>query len=420
VPIHFTVSLRDVAPAQGVRIVFLDLNLVGGNRDAAELADIAGQTLKKYVATGPYLLIFWSVQSGDVDEVVRYLSTRYPDAPAPLAVGVMDKTELRLPDRRDLEYQNQLERLRLRILAEVAKSPQLLALLHWEAKLAQAAAKTFSELHSLAAGDACWDFPAVGEHLGNILGKVAVEAAGIHAEANKAAAIEQGLAPLLNDFMEQADVEGSVRQAWETALPRQRLRDVTLPAHVPPSKLNARYLFDLRAPEKTHRGAVVALGERTDCQAVFGLRGVSLAPEFLDLGKVAEREQRRAILSACHFCLMEFSAACDQAQGKVKLFRYALCLMIPGEHRELTFFERATAAGTRLDLTSHAAIYRFPEVNWEGRDWILKANLRYVISLPASSPVLGVPMFRVRPQALTCLAHHFGQHSTRPGMLAFH
>lgn len=419
-PILYSPGTAPAEPYQGVRIVFMDLNLIGGHRDDAELADIAAQTLKCFIARGPYLLIFWSGLAGNVDEVVKQLRQRHADTPAPLAIGVMNKSDLVLPEKTADNYGAQLDALKQSILREVAKSPQLLALLHWEAKLAQAAAGAFGELHSLAAGDACWDFPAVGEHLGNILGKVAVEAAGVRAETDKAAAIEQGLAPLLNDFMEQAHMEETVKQAWEAALPSQRLREVDLPAHVPPSKLNARYLFDLRAPEKTHRGAVVAIGEGTDCQAVFGLNSVSLAPEFLDLGRVAERGQRRAILSACHFCLTEFSAACDQAQGKVKLFRYALCLMIPGEHRALTFFERTSAAGTRRDPTNHAAIYRFPDVNWQGRDWILKANLRYVISLPANSPVLGSPMFRVRAQALACLAHHFGQHSTRPGMLEFH
>lgn len=420
IPILYSPGTAPDEPYQGVRIVFMDLNLVGGHRDDAELADVAAQTLKSFIASGPYLLVFWSGLANNVGEVERYLRERHADTPAPLAIGVMNKADLALPDKTDDNYNAQLAALKQSILREVEKSPQLLALLHWEAKLAQAAAEAFGELHSLAAGDACWDFPAVGEHLGNILGKVAGEAAGIYAETNKAEAIEQGLAPLLNDFMEQTGVGYSARQAWEAALPRQRLRDVTLPAHVPPSKLNARYLFDLRAPEKTHRGAVVAIGEGTDYQAVFGVDSVSLAPEFLNLSSIAERGQRRAILSSCHFCLMEFSAACDQAQGKVKLFRYALCLLIPGEHRELTFFARTTATETRRDPTSNAAIYRFPDVNWQEDDWILKANLRYTISLPANSPVLGAPMFRVRAQALACLAHHFGQHSTRPGMLAFH
>lgn len=419
-PILYSPGTAPAEPYQGVRIVFMDLNLIGGHRDDAELADVAAQTLKSFIAKGPYLLVFWSGLAGNVDEVVKHLRERHADTPAPLAIGVMNKSDLVLPEKTAANYGAQLDALKQSILREVAKSPQLLALLHWEAKLAQAAAGAFGELHSLAAGDACWDFPAVGEHFGKILGKVAVEAAGIHAETDKAAAIEQGLAPLLNDFMEQAPMEETAKQAWEAALPSRRLRTVALPAHVPASKLNARYLFDLRVPQKTYRGAVVAISGETAWEAVFGGMQGTLANEFLNLAGVGDQGQVQSILSSCHYCLLEFSADCDQAQGKVKLFRYALCMMIPGVHSERTFFVRRTDSGERRDPTCHAAIYRFPDVNWQGGDWILKANLRYVVSLPASSPVLGSPMFRVRAQALACLAHHFGQHSTRPGMLAFH
>jgi hypothetical protein len=96
----------------------------------------------------------------------------------------MDKSDLSLPEKTADNYGAQLDALKQSILREVAKSPQLLALLHWEAKLAQAAAGAFGELHSLAAGDGCWDFPAVGENFGKIQGKVAFEAAGIHADTD--------------------------------------------------------------------------------------------------------------------------------------------------------------------------------------------------------------------------------------------
>ena len=408
-PIHFRLPMPDLAPAQGVRIVFLDLNLVGGPLDAAQLADIAGQTLKRYVATGPYLLIFWSVQAADVDEVVRQLSTRHADAPAPLAVGVMDKTELRLPNPAAEDYSARLDALKQRILREVTQSPQLLALLHWEGKLAESAGQAFGELATLAAGTTPWDFAAVEGRFKTILGKIARESGGIHADANRAKAMQRGLAPLLDDFMGAIPAEEGYNSVWKAATPEPLGPCGELPDGVSIAQLNTMCLYDLIVPAKEERGALVEIPEDAAWEVHFGCGREQLMSLSLNLEEMVDAP---GALSRCRCFLLECSAACDYAQGNERLLRYVFCTVVPSSKLK-------TKKGKRVK-ECHQGIYRFPILRIGGEDVILEANFRHVLGVPSGHAILGTPLLRVRPQALDAMLQQYAHHASRLGLLSFH
>ncbi|WP_089275319.1 hypothetical protein [Humidesulfovibrio mexicanus] len=409
VPIHFTLPLPDLAPAQGVRIVFLDLNLVGGHRNAAELADIAGQALKRYLATGPYLLVFWSVQAADVDEVVRLLKVRHADAPAPLAVGVMDKAELRLPEQTAEDYDTRLDALKQRILREVAKSPQLVALLHWEAKLAESAGKAFGELSTLAAGANPWDFDSVEGRFRTILGKIARESGGVHADDNRAKAMQRGLAPLLDDFMGAIPTDEGYNSVWKAATPEPLGPCGQLPEGVSSAQLNTRYLYDLIVPLKDERGALVEIPEDAAWEAHFGYGREQLVSLSLNLEEMTDAQ---GALSRCRCFLLECSTACDYAQGNERLLRYVFCTLVPSGKLK-------TKKGKRVK-ECHQGIYRFPILKIGDEDVILEANFRHVLGLPSGHAILGTPLLRVRPQALDAMLQQYAHHTSRLGLLSFH
>lgn len=409
VPIHFALPLPDLAPAQGVRIVFLDLNLVGGHRNAAELADIAGQTLKRYLATGPYLLVFWSVQAADVDEVVRLLKVRHADAPAPLAVGVMDKAELRLPEQTAEDYDTRLDALKQRILREVAKSPQLVALLHWEAKLAESAGKAFGELSTLATGANPWDFEAVEGRFRTILGKIARESGGVHADANRAKAMQRGLAPLLDDFMGANLTDVGYNSAWKAATPEPLGACKELPAGVSIAQLNTRYLYDLAVPGNGERGALVEIAVRASWKTHFGFTRQQMMELSINRG---ESKNIAETLKSCRCFLLECSAACDYAQGNERLLRFVFCTLIPERYLK--------TKKDKLVKACHEGIYRFPVLKLGRENVILEANFRHVVGLPADHKLLGKPLLRVRPQALDAMLQQYAHHTSRLGLLSFH
>jgi len=407
-PIHFTLPLPDLAPAQGVRIVFLDLNLVGGPLDAAQLADIAGQTLKKYVATGPYLLIFWSVQADAVDDVVRNLRERHADAPAPLTIGVMDKVELKLPDKAAENYGARLDTLKKRILQEVAKSPQLVALLHWEAKLAESAGQAFSELSSLATGSNPWDFGAVEGRFRAILGKIARESGGVHADDNRAKAMQRGLAPLLDDFMGAKPMEDDYNLVWKAATPEPLGDCKALPAGMNFAQLNTRYLYDLTVPAKGERGALVEIPARAAWKTYFGCNRQQMMELSINRSEIKDIAET---LKNCRCFLLECSAACDYAQGNDRLLRFVFCTLIPQD--------KLRTKKNKLVKVCHEGIYRFPILRVGKEDVILDANFRHVLGLPADHKLLGAPLLRVRPQALDAMVQQYAHHTSRLGLLSF-
>jgi len=410
VPILFTLGSPDPEPTPGVRIVFLDLNLVGGPTDTAQLADTLGATLKQYLAPSPYLLIFWSKEAERVDDVVKLLSTRWEDAPAPLAVGVMDKTVLSLPEKTADNYGSQLEAIKESILHEVAKSPQLWALLCWEAQLAESAGKVFGELSKLAAGTNPWDFCAVEERFRTILGKIARESGGVHADENLAKAIQRGLAPLLDDFMGATPTDESYDEAWKAATPVPLGPCGQLPEDVSIAQLNTRYLFDLVVPAKEERGALVGIPDDVTWETYFGCDREQLISLSLNLKDMTDAP---GALNTCRCLLLECSAACDYAQENERLFRYMFCTLVPSSKLK-------TKKGKKWVKECHQGIYRFPILRIDDEDVILEANFRHVLGIPSGHTLLGEPLLRVRSQALDAMLQRYAYHTSRLGLLSFH
>ena len=397
------------APLQGVRIVFLDLNLVDGHLDSAQLADSAAAALKQYIAHGPYLLVFWSGHSDQAQEVLRHMRERHTDAPAPLALGIMEKTELVLPDKDNPEYAIRLEILKQRIIQEVSTSPQLMALLHWEARLATSAAEVFGELHALAAGSNYWDFTRVRQQFETLLCKVAKEAGGVHADENLAMSIGRGLAPLLDDFLYSSLPDEKYEAIWRGAMPADLGSCKNLPAGVNPAQLNSRCLYDLRPPAATDRGALVEIPLDADWESSFNKERDDLIAASYNLDDCANPGE---LLNECRCFLLEFSAACDHAQGKERLFRYVFCTLTP-----VAFFR--TRKGKVLKVY-HEAIHRFPPLMVNGKAMMLEANFRHVLGLPARHQLLGRTLLRIRPQALDEMAQHYANHTSRLGIISFH
>jgi len=182
---HLLVPYDPVAPdipkAPFLRLVFMDLNLGGDAVTPQTQASRVGDVLRKLDVQGPWFLVIWSQTASHEPEVVHLLRERFKDIPVFIGHATMDKATFRLPDRESGEYKKAVENLRMKITTIFTESPQIIALMAWESRIASAAGKTLAGI--------CGLMPTAA--LGSLLGALAIEAAGKEvAKTHPAVAVE--------------------------------------------------------------------------------------------------------------------------------------------------------------------------------------------------------------------------------------
>ena len=402
----------DKSHFRGVRLLFLDLNLITGadlgdqKQNFANIAGILEDNIS--FAGGPFILFIWTEHDTLVSGLTHYLNEpgALPAHARPLMIKGLSKGQFIYTATGEARAEG-VETLRSEVEDAVSSSPQLAALTAWETDVLAAAGGTLSALNELVPDDQ-QDTDQRAQALGDVLRRLASAAVGQpHVQTDPRAAINQALAPILADRITNQEVAEGTAGIWNNALTSGADRALD---PIAAGSINRMLHLAVPRSETIHandRGAVVAFPE---CwwdedllkeQFGVGIRRL-LGGEF----KLGNKEREK-----CGRVLVRVGAACDHAQDLPGSLVYLLGVEIPSD-----VCRKKDNTGT----------VRPPASEWSS-PWLVTApgnvpfrlhvNSRYSLHVSRNEAQKWLPMYRLREQLLMQLISHANNYLARPGVL---
>lgn len=396
---------------RGVRCLFLDLHLTGGQISTDNKAHFARiQTILEdniSATGGPFILVMWTEHPQHRDSLIEYLDKNLEKPYSrPLAVFSLAKDRFISLTQGAVTDQNALKDS---IVDSLNSSPQLAALLGWETDVLAAAGDTLGSLLALVPNDRR-KISDYSSELDTVLSRLAIEAVGKpNVTADPRTAVSSALAPILYDRILNQRVSEENDAKWKSAVSKAS-GDLDRPSDVEAGSVNRMLHLSLPPAEATRStdwGCVVNWPYAWDDETLeekLGMKiGTLLGGEFL-----IEKASRRD----CKPVLIRIGAACDYAQAKVGPLTYLLAFEIPeGATRKLG------KDGKPRKLTD--AIWKSPVFMCPGSESAsrLHVHIRFPITVLEGNAKHWTPRYRVREQLLMNLISVASSYSARPGIV---
>ncbi len=397
---------------RGLRCLFLDLHLVGGQIGTDHRGDFARiQTILEDNISengGPFVLVMWTAHPHLKDQLTEYLEKNIdPVLPhaRPLAIFSLPKEDF-IPDL-DSGDVKEPEKLRDALQTAILSNPQLAALLGWESDVLSAAGDTLASLLKLvpAGQRTSTTFPNA---LDTILSRLAREAVGCpNVEINLRTAITTALAPILADRVINQQVTPETMELWTRAVTRYKdtaLKDASREEAGYVNRMLHVAIPGAETIRPTDWGAVVDLegtiwNSEDQMSNIFdGTRNELLRDEF----KIKEEDYGK-----CRPCLVRVGAACDYAQKRRGPLTYLLGLEIPADLKR-------DRGGTAPQAEWKSPVMM---LDGDGGPFCLHVNVRFSISKSASDCNDWTVRYRIREQLLMQLLSHSNGYTARPGIV---
>jgi len=393
-------SPGDVAP--GIRIVFLDINLVGGaspDQDA-NVFNAPISLLDRLISdgNGPYALITWSSTHLHDRLVERIKQTAALAQKQPFYARALDKAQ----------YATNPAALKSEIEKILSENPAFGALLDWEARVARASNSVLRDMHDFAGR---FDGDAAAQKMDRMLSKLAVDAFGqSHVEDHRFESVNEALLPLLHDALNSEFFSASPSTLWDAAVTQHKtaaqLSDDVL------AQLNGSVLFERSSAIRPYRrGAVLKVPDTwmdpTTFEQRFGLTPKRIRGEQLKLDSPKELV----------WVLVQAQAACDFANSRVGPIPYLLAAVVPADAEAK---KRNGVPIARPDSV-------WPSPLMAAAPGICDKNFRFdilhgvVVSMTRSAVEQGsfAVLGRLKDQVLSSIAHEHHSHGGRPGYISF-
>ena len=414
--IHFDPATElDPKHFRGVRGLFLDLHLIGGQlgtdyrRHYANIANILENNI--HADGGPFVLVIWTQYPRLRQELIDYLDANIdagkPHA-RPLAVLDLDKASFI-----NLESGVPIDPALLRQAVDgaVTTNPQLAALINWETDVLAAAGATLAALLGLVppAQRLTAAFPAA---LDTILSRLACAAAGpSNVATNPRAAITSALSPILADRIVNQEITPQILELWKQAVTRHADPHLGNSGPDDAGRVNRMLHIAVQGSETIRPGD---WGAVVDLPATIwtdeGLRnqmgvtkGQLLGGEF----KIEDGDRPR-----CRPCLVRIGAVCDHAQSRNGPITYVLGVEIP---------ENAVRMKNKdgQDLKLSESVWRSPVLVKEGIQdpFRLYVNVRFGMNVLPNACDGWQVRYRIREQLLMHLVSHASVYMARPGIV---
>lgn len=395
VGVHYTGKPLDKAAFAGVRVLFSDLFLLTGvttpiNQFAAMEAMLRNNV--DPATGGPYLLIVWTSHDEEVDPLRQYLRERLDPALRPLAVLTLDKKPF-LDGGGDLAAA---------VHDRVNASPQIRALVAWEADVLAAAGATLAAVTDLIPAEHR-DVDGFSALLDGVLSRLAVAYAGRpNVATDRRGAVNGALAPILADRIANAPSRPELTGIWDAAITRhQALPDVD---DVQSGAMNRMLHLAVPPAEPvaaTDWGATLLLPEamRAD-EPMLERFGVKYPELMSQVFRIKGPDRPR-----CTPVLVRTGAVCDFAQRKPGPLPYLLGLLVP-----VDVVQKETMP---LKSELESPVLLVDEAVGPVR---LLVNARFQISM-VTPPAAFTPLFRIREQLLATIIAHAAEYQTRPGVV---
>ena len=394
---------------EGVRVLFMDLHLIPSvtttdkNPHFGAIASLLEGNISP--VGGPFILVVWTEHVDEVEGLRAYLDnpdTINPKKPyaRPLAIISLSKVSF-IHASTGEPRAGKADDLRDAVKAAVSETPQLEALLSWEADVQAAAGATLATLMDIVPDDKR-NSTSFAEGLDEILTRLARAAVGKHhVSTDPRAAITSALGPILADRIVNQQASKVASEAWQRAL--------TWNGHGNPDPTMSgeinRMLHVAVPPSEEIRptdwGAVVQFPDAWWGDDELPNRLGVTREQLLD----GEYKLKSEDWEKCRPRLIRIGAACDYAQNRSGPLAYLFGLEVPVK--------------VRRKGKPPASEWPSPILIVDPADdpFSLAVNARYALNVVRADAEAWQPVYRLREQLLMHLISHAGSYLSRPGIV---
>jgi hypothetical protein len=373
---------------KGVRVFFMDINLLGGAMGAEQMNFSAVQQCIQSLLddeNGPFLLITWSSHDDYADRLFVYLNERLPEQLKPAATARLDKSSFLGRNK---------PRLKTEMEKRLVSSSYFTLLWSWESAVFESAAHVTSQVAELALGvDG-----GKPNSIGTVLKALATAEAGKRLSAKNAV---RSYSSVLNQILLDC-TEARVPQQVKPALTADLM---SLPdgGKVAPWKRRANRMINI--DETSHEGGhspgdVYPYPEHSR-RSKRPLPNVEhdkflienfVGPDFAK-GKADADRQKSDLVKDWKLVLVEVTPPCDHAQAKQVWHRYVV-----GAEMSEESCDTKNAIPSKADY-----LMKLPAVQLvsESKPQVLILNSRLVVSIsPKETGKVKKRKYRLRSQLL--------------------
>ena len=387
---------------RGIRILFLDLHLIGGVQSGEKQAfEVIRDILEQGINpdSGPYVIVLWTSHAEKAGSFQEHLAEHLDTLKLPLAVLSLDKKNYLGGGKEGAEA------LTADVSKAISADPRLQALLSWERDVLAAAGETLSAVGGLVEPQ-YRDPSNYGPKLDQVLSVLATAAFGKdHAAANVRAAVNTALAPLLLDRISNRGPDAEADEIWNAAV--THVGDAEPLGIEQAATVNCMLHLALLPAESVRPsdwGALLLLPDGELAKDKMLSRFALTTGQLMFASCPARKESGR---KKCKPALLRLGAACDYAQNKPGPITYAFCTVVPAdiEMKESQRLSKALIASPIMSLPDLGPVKLF-------------VDARYQITLVAAEVEQLEPAGRVREQLLMQIAAHCAEYVMRPGIVS--
>jgi hypothetical protein len=402
-------------PMSGIRLVFLDLRLVGG--PTLQPKDLISQTLSVLgqivdLNDCPAGIVYWTKHEEDETEFARQLTGTLPEFKPAFLLGIPDKMQLCDP--------RQVDRIQDTIIRQLCAVPACRLLWDWEQAVHDSATQSTGLLWSLTKRDGSGEVvTTLDDRLLELLCALSL-ADGASDQDDEAACLThlfQGLNPLHYDQLENrvGIVCGSEEHVGK--LRGKVHAGVTLTDELK-SRLNGIFLA-ARVPDKgwsINPGNVYTeKGWSKDGDPFFLRKTARKRLERLVSELLSEKnpEKLKKLTDLSTPCLVELTPICDIANAKTGLARLLGGILIKSSG-DIAFDKKIHLPSGNRIFGKQIEFCSLREKRLSGR-YSLLLNARQLYSKPLATLRLHKPAFRLRHDVVRDIQAWFASHAARPG-----
>lgn len=407
-------------PENDIRILFLDLNLLGEKLEKEkDIRSVLYSVLVRIISPQnyPYVLILWSRQESEYTKVLKELFQVDLKKCAPIAILNYVKSDFFPNFSQELDESVDDEKIMVELKRILYDLPSYSYLMQWENVIHNCADATIQDIfHDFHSNDE-WDNNA--NCILDMFAKSYLERHYREASIeDKVKASLFFLNDVYYDTLESAitnsNIENAVELQYETNTDMQS--DIK-------SKVNNYLLISKSKTHINQPGSIVTSKDNSakyakcaksivnDCLKTDEIRN-QIMKEFGDL-KTKEAKQRynqlmkvrrENILSTAIPCGVVVTPACDYAQNKVKFDRVVLGLIIDSCYRQF------------IDTKSEA-IYISPPFNENAHERVLLLNYRYFLTQELKKIDDIKVLYKIRNSVLSEIQSKLARHINRQGVM---
>lgn len=409
-------------PLTGVRLIFFDINYLGGVTAKVAMYETAATVLLKVISrgNGPYILVTWTSKPEDHDALMKYFAEKVPDLPVPAVSMSLPKEKFLLAGDQAGQGRAGGPSLRDEIRTMLSEHPQVGALMQWEMSARTAAGDVVASLLDLFSREERFSGKC-GEQLERLLAHMALRAVGPTAAALDArAALNEALVPILLDRMMHQSPDAGGAGLWTQAIKNAGVPKPISPDHAPLLNALSHLALPNSGPMKAgDRGVVFTLSGDTG-EKIAKLAGISVEEMASQFMEVSAGDKASAPSSAnmvnCRWVLIGVRAVCDQAQSRGILRPTVLALEVPGDllhGKKKGFRIRDHGAAT---LTP---VFSLKDADGKDRNFRLVANWHWTMSIGEQELTTATVHYRLREALINQICAFMSDYTARPGIVTY-